>query len=111
MSDSKKKILSLVGAALLTLIIVGFWYSLTKDPSDSKNAVTGENKLSSISPIQIIKDEFSKAFANFNQVTEDIGTTSTSTIPIEIISATSTASSSEEISTSTDLSTTSEKIN
>jgi len=111
MSDNKKKIFSLVGAAVLTLIIVGFWYSLTKDSSGNKNVVTGEDKLSSISPMQVIKDEFSKAFANFNEATGNISTTSTSTIPIEIIPATTTASSSEEISTSTNQSTTSEKIN
>jgi hypothetical protein len=107
MSESKKKILALVGAAVLTLVIVGFWYSLTKDTSNNKNVVTGEDKLSSISPMQVIKDEFSKAFSGFNEATGNVSTTSTSSIPIEIIDE---ATSSVEISTST-ISTTSEKIN
>jgi len=100
MPDNKKKIFSLVTAIILTLIIVVVWFSFTN--VSSPNSVNEENKLSSFSPMQVIKDEFSKAFSNFKSTTENISSSSeslissstgTSSIPIEVIDeGTSTAS-------------------
>ena len=59
--DNQKKFFSLVLALVLTFFIVGFWYSFTSDSSVNKKTGESENKLSSVSPWQIIKDEFSKA--------------------------------------------------
>lgn len=66
--DSQKKILSLVLAFILTLFIVGFWFSF--DRKSASNDMAGEevSKLSSISPIQMIKEEFSKAFSGFSEI-------------------------------------------
>jgi methyl-accepting chemotaxis protein len=98
--DNQKKIFSLVTAVILTLIIVGLWFSLTSD-SDKVAEKNAPSKLSSISPMQVIKDEFSKAFSNFNENMSDLK--STSTVTEEIISeATTTATSTEEISTTSE---------
>ena len=110
MSDNQKKIFSLALAAVITLIIVVVWYSFG-DKKNNQIAEETEPKLSSLSPMQVIKDEFSKAFSGIkasvadidsSTTTESIGT-STDLIPIEIIEATSIAS--------TTISTSSEKIN
>jgi hypothetical protein len=97
-SDGQKKIVSLVTAVILTLIIVFVWYSFSNSNGSEELAVNEPSKLSSISPVQMIKDEFSKAFSNFKETTEqlDLSTTTESTstvpiVPIEIIEATSTA--------------------
>ncbi len=107
MTEGQKKIFSLVGAAVLTLIIVGIWFSFGNN-SDDQVVAGEENKLSSVSPMQVSKAEFSKAFSSFNNDLPDLESTSTDiissstlitdgqAIPIEIIEATSTASSSEE---------------
>ena len=101
MTENQKKIFSLATAAVLTLIIVVIWYSLGDKSTQDKVAGVEENKLSSLSPMQVIKDEFSKAFSNFNASVADISSTTTGTttlitdgqaIPIEIIESTSTAS-------------------
>ena len=108
MPDNKKKVLSLVTAAVITFVIVTVWISLTK--TDDKLAEDQGNKLSSVSPWGMIKEEFSKAFSDFNELTESTSSTSTldiissSTVPVEIIEATSTA-------TSTEMSTSSDNIN
>ncbi len=96
--DNQKKIFSLITAIILTLVIVIVWFSFSNKPFDSETAV-GESKLSSLSPLQVIKEEFSKAFANFNNQAPDImSTTSTSTVEIEIVeSATSTEGQKEEL--------------
>lgn len=111
MTDNEKKIFSLITAAVLTLIIVVIWFSF--GDKKSTDLVTKEEvKLSSLSPMQVIKDEFSKAFAGFNDKMDDIASTtlieSTSTlitdgqaIPIEIIESTTTASTT--ISTSSEI--------
>ena len=61
-SDSEKKIFSLISAVVLTLIIVVTWFSFTNS-SASDNKIDTQDRLSSISPVQVIKDEFSKVFS------------------------------------------------
>ena len=102
MTDNQKKIFSLALAAVITLVIVVIWYSLG-DKKNNQIAEETEIKLSSVSPMQVIKDEFSKAFAGFNEKVTDMASTidteSTSTIitdgqviPIEIFEATTSTS-------------------
>ena len=92
MSENQKKIFSLIAAAALTLVIVVVWFSAGEKTSADKAAVE-ESKLSSLSPMQVIRDEFSKAFSGFNESVPDLDISSTSSIPIEIIEvSTSTAS-------------------
>src|SRR3990172_1406233 len=74
--DSQKRVISLVLALILTFFIVGFWYSFTGSSSDNKG------KLSSVSPWQMIKGEFSRVFYNVDGVS---GTEGTSTVPVEVI--------------------------
>ena len=109
--DNQKKFFSLVLALVLTFFIVGFWYSFTSDSSVNKKTGESENKLSSVSPWQIIKDEFSKVFSGFNDKVANLE--SISTLPVEVISdnlATSTGTSTAEI-IATSTATTSENIN
>ena len=93
--DNQKKIFAFVGAGVLTLVIIIAWLGFTTSAANTK--VENPDKLSSLSPWQIIKDEFSKALTNFKQTTTDISSTSeslsSSTIPIQVIEATSTATS------------------
>jgi hypothetical protein len=106
MPDNQKKILSLAVAAILTFIIVITFFSLG-DKTAANQVEKEDAKLSSISPIQLIKDEFSKAFSNFNELKDNLESTtteSTSTIiideqaiPIEIIT--------KDLATSTEIST------
>ncbi len=99
-SDNQKKILALALALILTFFIVGLWFSFSNKTADNQVAEQKENKLSSLSPLQVIKDEFSKAFSNFKETTGEISTTtSSSIIPIEIIE---TQSTSSEQATSTE---------
>ena len=92
-SDNQKKVISLFLALTATFFIVGIWYSFTN------NSPVDNDKLSSVSPWQMIKEEFSKAFSDFNS---DITISENkSSIPVEIILdnlSTSTATSSENIS-------------
>jgi hypothetical protein len=75
--DSEKKLFSLVLAGVITLVIVMGYFSF----SNSDPKVEDESgKLSSVSPIQMIKDEFSKAFSGFGE-----NSSSTPNVPIEII--------------------------
>ncbi len=95
MTENQKKIFSLATAAILTLIIVVIWSSSPAGSASGQVTVEKTDKLSSLSPIQVIKDEFSKAFSSFNDKTAALqGTTTqgTSTIPIEILEAHSTSS-------------------
>jgi len=82
MNDNQKKIFSLALAATLTLIIVVIWYSFGDKKTNQVAGEKVESKLSSISPVQMIKDEFSKAFSEFNK--------NNSTTSPEVIEATST---------------------
>lgn len=84
MPDNQKKIFSLAVAIILTLIIVVVWFSFSRVSSDEQIAEEAEAKLSSVRPWQMIKDEFSKAFSGFNQG-ETASSTSSSTVPIEVI--------------------------
>ena len=96
--DNQKKVFALVSAGALTLVIVALWFSFTRDSAPAETTQKEENKLSSVSPIQMIKDEFSKAFSDMKKNTDELletGAESTSTVPIEVIEATSTASSTE----------------
>lgn len=58
--DHQKKMFSLVSALILTLIIVAAWYSFSN--ISVKTQLPADDKLSSVSPLQVIKDEFAKAF-------------------------------------------------
>ena len=99
-SDSEKKIFSLISAVVLTLIIVVVWSSFAGS-SASDNEVDTQDKLSSISPMQVIKDEFSKVFSSLDS--DNQASSSTSTIPIEIINE---ETGSSSLATSTEIGTT-----
>ncbi len=99
-SDNEKKIFSLISAVVLTLIIVVVWSSFSSS-SASDEVLDDQGSLSSISPMQVIKDEFSKVFSSLDSDTQ--ASSSTTTIPIEIIDE-GTASSS--LATSTEIGTT-----
>lgn len=77
MSDNSKKIFSLVTAVIGTLVIVSLWFSFTRDSSAEKVAQGEISKLSSLSPMQVIKDEFGKVFSNFNEQMASIKASST----------------------------------
>ena len=103
MPDNQKKIFSLISAVVLTLVIVVVWFSFTSSSANTQLAAEqSESKLSSLSPMQVIKDEFSKAFSGFNssvassspQSTSTLE--STSTIPIEIVTEATTSSTSKK---------------
>ena len=79
---NQKKVFSFVTAIVLTFFIVGIWFSFSKN-SDEKLAGEKKDTLSSISPIQMIKDEFSKAFSNLSEETSDLE--SSSTVQVEVI--------------------------
>jgi len=94
--DNQKKLFSLVSAIILTLLIVFVWYSFTSN-LDSTN-MAGEDKpstLSSLSPLQVIKDEFSKAYDSITGKVSD--SVATDTVPIEIVSESLVSSSTENI--------------
>ena len=93
----------MISAVVLTLIIVVVWYSFTSS-SASDNKIDNQDKLSSISPMQVIKDEFSKLFSTLGSNVK--ASSSTSTIPIEIIKE---ETSSPSLGTSTEISTTTKK--
>lgn len=93
--DHEKRIFSFVGAGVLTVVILIVWLSVGDDSVETQ--IAAEDKLSSLSPAQVIKDEFSKAFSNFKENTENMNDIiSSSTIPIEEIIATTTATSIDE---------------
>lgn len=75
-SDQQKKVFSLVTALILTAVIVVVWFSFN-NVSFNGQMPDGSDKLSSVSPIQMIKDEFSKAFSNFNNNVSDLEASST----------------------------------
>ena len=89
--DNQKKIFSLVTAIILTLVILVVWMSFSGVSDQPK---TDSNKLSSVSPLGVIKDEFFKAFSNFKNITTELKATDT---------ATSTATSTEIATTTVDL--------
>ncbi|MEI6190944.1 MAG: hypothetical protein WCP24_01075 [bacterium] len=103
-SDNEKKILSLISAVVLTLVIVVVWSSFTSS-SASDNEVDAQDKLSSISPMQVIKDEFSKLFSTLGSNIK--ASSSTTTVPIEIIKE---ETGSPSLGTSTEISTTTTTI-
>jgi hypothetical protein len=84
-TDNQKKIFSLVMASLLTLIIVVVWFSFNEETKTQKIVKEEPSKLSSISPIDMIKDEFSKAFSDFNTKMAEIETVSTTSSSTESI--------------------------
>lgn len=90
MTENQKKLFSLILAAVITLIIAGLWFSFSGSPADQASA-EAQDKLSSVSPWQVIKDDFSQAFSNFNKSTD----IPSSTVPVEVINdeASSTATS------------------
>lgn len=92
--DSEKKIFSLITASVLTLIIVVVYFSYGEKKSDDLIDVKNENKLSSISPLKMIKEEFSKAFATAKESLNMNNQISTSSVEVvdEIITSTSTES-------------------
>ena len=91
-TDSQKKVISLVVALVLTLVIVVVWFSFSSISVDTELPGESAGKLSSISPWQTIKDEFSSAFSK----------ASTSTLPIEIINE-STSTATTVIASSTNI--------
>ena len=99
--DNQKKFFALITALILTLIIVGFWFSFSNNSSENQIAGGNQDKLSSLSPWQVIKDEFSKAFSGLNNEISDQA--STSPIVTEVIP--------EDLSTSTGSTTTDTAVN
>jgi hypothetical protein len=78
--ENEKRVFSLVSAIVLTLVIVFVWLSFGNEEAPKEVAVK-ESKLSSISPIQVIKDEFSKAFNGFgDEASQVLGTTTESEV-------------------------------
>lgn len=102
--DNKKKIFSFVMALIFTFFIVGLWFSFSNN-SVSDKASGVQDKLSSVSPWQVIKDDFSKAFSGLNGEMFDTTEESSTTVQVEIVSDdlidNSASSSDEIISTST----------
>jgi lipopolysaccharide export LptBFGC system permease protein LptF len=83
-TDKQKKIFSLVLAGALTFVIVISYFSLVGSPISSNQEVVAESdKLSSVKPLQMIKEEFSNIFSE----TDSLGSSS---LPLEIVDATST---------------------
>jgi hypothetical protein len=96
-TDKEKKLLSLVLAAILTLFITLACFPFIAG-SDKKQSDVSNNKLSSVSPIQMIKDEFSKAFSAFGE-----SSSTTPSIPIEIVNEV--GDKQEQVGTTTSTST------
>jgi len=65
--DNQKKFFSVVLALIITFIIVGVWFSFSGNSIDSSIASEEPSKLSSISPLQVIKDEFSQTFSSLKE--------------------------------------------
>lgn len=102
--DNQKRIFSFVSAAIVTLVIFVVWLSFGDDPIETK--LVKEDTLSSLSPIQVMKEEFSKALSDFKESTESMSSTTdyfgSSTVPVEVVESTSTATSSDiEVASST----------
>ncbi len=94
-TDGQKRFFSLAIAIILTIIIVIGWFSLTKDPATNEQAKEEQNKLSSFSPLEIIKDEFSRVFTDFGEkigelesgsTTPNLEITNEQEVQIEIVS-------------------------
>lgn len=103
--DNQKKLFALTGAIILTLVIVFVWYSFGANrQADDLAAAVSESKLSSVSPWQVIKDEFSDAFSGLGDKISSFQSGSTTqdtsnTVPVEFVTlepelGTSTATSS-----------------
>jgi hypothetical protein len=91
--DNRKRVFSLVSALVLTLVILILWLSTG---SSQVLPQAEESKLSSISPMQVIKDEFTKAVSDFKENTnQDIEEVSSSTTPVEIIVATTSTTTNQ----------------
>ena len=87
--DNQKKIFSLVVAGILTLVIIFVWLSFTNSAVNTQT--DNSDKLSSVSPTQAIKDEFSNALSSLKQDTSQVSSsTGTDTIPIEVVESTTT---------------------
>jgi hypothetical protein len=91
--DNRKRVFSLVSALVLTVVILILWLSAG---SSQVLPPAEENKLSSISPMQVIKEEFTKAVSDFKDNTnQDSGEVSSSTIPVEVIVATTSTTTNQ----------------
>jgi len=100
--DSQKRVISLVFSLVITIFVVGIWYSFSEKKGSTELSADEQSKLSSLSPIQVIKDEFSRMFADIKQGADVISSTTLDNIPIEIFDE-ETASTSEAVGTSTSL--------
>lgn len=98
--ENEKSVFSLVSAVILTLVIVFVWISFGEEEQPKEVAVK-ETKLSSISPIQVIKDEFSKAFSGFNDDASQVLGTTTEGDVVVLSESTTTASTSASTETAT----------
>jgi len=88
--DNQKRIIAFSSSIFLTLVIVLIWFS-SNGGSDIKVSVNNDDKLSSVSPFQTIKEEFSKIFSNANEGLAKIN--EQASITLAQMNATSTASS------------------
>lgn len=99
-TDSQKRMYSFFSALILTIIIFIVWLSFNSGlPKNQTIAENEETKLSSLSPWQVIQEEFSKIFNNDNNI--DLSTSTfevaSSTVISEEITATSTDSATTTI--------------
>ena len=108
--DQQKRVIALVSAAVLTLVVVVVWFSFTARLSRDEADLNAENKLSSLSPMQVIKDVFTGIFSDFKDQTSTMATSTEqatssnnlSSSTVEVIEATSTGSTnSPQAATST----------
>ena len=100
--NNQKSIFSIITALVLTFFIVALWFSFSNNFSDNE-AGKNNDKLSSISPWQMIKEEFSKTFSFFGAGISN--SASSSPVIVEVIPDNQTISTST--ATSTKVSTTS----
>ena len=94
--ENQKKIISLVSAAVITLIIVFIWYGYPFRSTNTNSVEANNDKLSSVSPFQVIKDEFSKAFTSSKSIFGEAAS-STANNTVEVIEASTTLQASSTI--------------
>lgn len=99
-SDSEKNVFSFFTAIIFTLVIVGVWFSFKSAYSNNQANGEKENKLSSLNPVQVIKDEFSRAFSN-TKTDQVSNSAALIEVPVEDLSKPFVVSTTTIISTST----------
>ncbi len=109
--DHQKKIISLVFALVLTFFIVGLWFSFDQNTSDADQVNNEPKKLSSFSPLQVIKDQFAKAFLDTKENLDLNNNEEGGQIIVEVLDETLDEPIELELASSTEISTTTENSN